>query len=105
MWRKERELAEQKEKMMQKQRAAKNQMQQNWLREQMHEKEIHSLEADHTPLEVQLNHNILAKIPALAVVSETRQRSRELHQREKEAMRNNKSGNISKPSSKNQTRK
>ncbi|CAK4154059.1 unnamed protein product [Aphanomyces euteiches] len=99
MWRKEREAEERKERLLQQQLASKNQMQQNWLRKQMEAKEKQALEADHTSLEMQLNQSLLRKVHELKqelqandtnpsnVAAKTRQRSRELHEREKNEAR------------------
>ncbi|KAF0698087.1 Aste57867_11273 [Aphanomyces stellatus] len=96
MWRKEREVNEKKERLLQQQRTSKNQLQQNWLRQQIIAKEQNALAADHTNLEVQINQRLLHKVKELNdelkketeskasnVAAKTRQRSRELHEREK----------------------
>ncbi|KAF1779888.1 hypothetical protein GQ600_7183 [Phytophthora cactorum] len=69
----------------------RNRSQQNVLLEQMRERELRSLRADQTHLEVQLNARLLEKIHQQAgaaqsqaedVVSETQNRSRELQEQE-----------------------
>ncbi|RHY10876.1 hypothetical protein DYB28_006446 [Aphanomyces astaci] len=88
MWRMERETNEKRERMVQQQRANKNQMQQHWLKQQIEAKEQQLLQADHTNLEVQINQSLLQKVHEMKkgggssssnVVVKTRQRSRELH--------------------------
>ncbi|ETW09392.1 hypothetical protein H310_00005 [Aphanomyces invadans] len=90
MWRNEREANEKKERLLQQQRAHKNQMQQNWLKQQIEAKEQQLLKADHTNLEVQINQSLLQKVNEMkhsdavsTVAGKTRQRSRELHDVEK----------------------
>ncbi|OQR84134.1 trichohyalin-like protein [Achlya hypogyna] len=86
MWRVDRERAEQRQRLLDQQRATKNQLQQSWLQQQIRAKEEKDLEADHTPLEVQLNQTLLHKLGKLpAVATATRQRSRELSDRERVA--------------------
>ncbi|KAF1314360.1 hypothetical protein FI667_g16747, partial [Globisporangium splendens] len=87
LWKQERMDAERREKLTNQQRAVKNAMQQEILRQQIREKEQRALEADQTALEIQLNTSILDKIHkqtgaahanGAVVVSETQNRSREV---------------------------
>ncbi|EQC41095.1 hypothetical protein SDRG_02145 [Saprolegnia diclina VS20] len=84
LWRADREKDEKRQRQVDIQRAAKNQLQQAILKQQMLAKEEEALLADHTTLEVQLNQTLLHKLEKLATVADaTRQRSRELVAREK----------------------
>eukprot|EP00644_Phytophthora_capsici_P016746 jgi/Phyca11/19384/fgenesh1_pg.PHYCAscaffold_47_\ len=91
LWKQERVEAERREKLAKQQRAIRNRSQQDVLLQQMHERELRSLQADQTSLEVQLNSRLLEKIHQQAgvaqsqaedVVSETQNRSRELQEQE-----------------------
>ncbi|ETK93926.1 hypothetical protein F441_03067 [Phytophthora nicotianae CJ01A1] len=91
LWKQERIEADRREKIAKQQRAMRNRSQQNILLEQMRERELRSLQADQTRLEVQLNARLLEKIHQQAgalqsqaedVVSETQNRSRELQEQE-----------------------
>ncbi|KAL3665056.1 hypothetical protein V7S43_009690 [Phytophthora oleae] len=91
LWKQERLEAERREKQVKQQRAMRNRSQQDVLLQQMHERELRSLQADQTSLEVQLNARLLEKIhqqvgaaqsQAEDVVLETQNRSRELHEQE-----------------------
>ncbi|KDO25854.1 hypothetical protein SPRG_08797 [Saprolegnia parasitica CBS 223.65] len=84
LWRADREKDEKRQRQVDMQRAAKNQLQQAILKQQMVAKEEEALLADHTTLEVQLNQTLLQKLEKLATVADaTRQRSRELDARER----------------------
>ncbi|KAK1942192.1 hypothetical protein P3T76_006514 [Phytophthora citrophthora] len=87
LWKQERVEAERREKLAKQQRAMRNRSQQDVLLQQMHERELRSLQADQTNLEVQLNSRLLQKIHEQAgvaqsqaeeVISETQSRSREV---------------------------
>ena len=79
LWKKECAAAKRKERYETQQRYERNKMQQEWLREQIHQREQKSLMADHTPLEMQLNKGILSKIQkSRQVVQETQHRSNQL---------------------------
>ncbi|KAF4146324.1 hypothetical protein GN958_ATG04510 [Phytophthora infestans] len=91
LWKQDRVEADRREKLAKQQRAMRNRSQQNVLLEQMRERELRSLQADQTRLEVQLNARLLEKIHQQAgaaqshaedVVSETQNRSRELQEQE-----------------------
>ncbi|KAG3096732.1 hypothetical protein PI124_g15522 [Phytophthora idaei] len=91
LWKQDRVEAERREKLAKQQRAMRNRSQQNVLLEQMRERELRSLRADQTHLEVQLNARLLEKIHQQAgaaqsqaedVVSETQNRSREEQEQE-----------------------
>lgn len=62
MWQKECQAAKKKEKREYEQRVQRNRMQQEWLRDQMMERQHQQMMADHTALEMQLNKGILTKI-------------------------------------------
>ncbi|DAZ96610.1 TPA: hypothetical protein N0F65_000176 [Lagenidium giganteum] len=83
LWRQERIEAERKERLNNQQRHLKNLSQQEILLQQIRDKELRSLEADQTQLEVQLNTGLLSQIHkqtniGAVVAHETQNRSREV---------------------------